>query len=294
MSLFGGSGAHGWSYSAGGEWFSTDGYIAVATAQDPGIAPRGPIDTKSSSTHRSGLASLGYHDESGWRFEASGNVFAEDRGNGTPAVTNNTASRYVAGDVAGGMGGGLFSARIYGGTQGYDQTFSAVSADRTSEDLNRLQHVPTRVVGVGGQWDRPVGRHTILVGAEARFIRGETDETQLTRGRVLGVTEAGGTQRVGSAFVQDTFAATDRLTIVAGAHGDGWHTQSQNTPYEKTLGSFNPRASFAYRVANGVSVRASAYGGFRAPTLNELYRGFRSGNTQTNPNEALGPERERR
>ena len=98
-------------------------------------------------------------------------------------------------------------------------------------------------------------------------------------------------QRVGSAFVQDTFAVTDRLTIVAGAHGDGWHTESQNTPYEKTLGSFNPRASFAYRVATGVSVRASAYGGFRAPTLNELYRGFRAGNTQTNPNEALEPER---
>ena len=36
-----------------------------------------------------------------------------------------------------------------------------------------------------------------------------------------------------------------------------------------------------------LSVRGSAYGGFRAPTLNELYRGFRAGNTQTNPNEAL-------
>jgi outer membrane receptor protein involved in Fe transport len=85
--------------------------------------------------------------------------------------------------------------------------------------------------------------------------------------------------------------ATDRLTIVAGAHGDGWHSESQHTPYNKTLGSFNPRASFAYRMATGVSLRASAYGGFRAPTLNELYRGFRSGNTQTNPNEALEPER---
>jgi outer membrane receptor protein involved in Fe transport len=78
---------------------------------------------------------------------------------------------------------------------------------------------------------------------------------------------------------------------VAGAHGDGWHTASQSTAYNKTLGSFNPRASFAYRVAAGVSVRGSAYGGFRAPTLNELYRGFRAGNTQTNPNEALAPER---
>ena len=92
-----------------------------------------------------------------------------------------------------------------------------------------------------------------------------------------------------SAFVQDTFLVSDRLTIVAGAHGDGWHTESKNTGYNKTLGSFNPRASFAYRLGGGVSLRGSAYGGFRAPTLNELYRGFRAGNTQTNPNEALAP-----
>ncbi len=219
--------AGGWSYSAGGEWFSTDGYITVATTQDPGIAPRGPIDTKSSSAHRSGLASLGYHAENGWRFEASGNVFSEDRGNGTPAVTNNTASRYLAGDAAGGMGGGLFSARIYGGTQGYDQTFSAVSADRTSEDLNRLQHVPTRVVGVGGQWVRPLGRHTILVGAEGQ-VHPRRDRRNAADARPRARRDGGGgTQRVGSAFVQDTFAVTDRLTIVAGAHGDGWHTQSR-------------------------------------------------------------------
>src|SRR6185295_16192525 len=102
-----------------------------------------------------------------------------------------------------------FSARIYGGTQGYDQTYSAVSADRTSEDLNRLQYVPTRVVGAGGQWVRQAGRHAILVGAETKLIRGETRETQLLRGRILGTTVAGGTQNVASAFVQDSVAVSD-------------------------------------------------------------------------------------
>ena len=131
----------------------------------------------------------------------------------------------------------------------------------------------------------------MLVGAEAKFIKGETRETQLAAGRVLASLNNGGTQDVWSAFVQDTLLVNDRLTVVMGAHGDRWHTQSQNTSYDKTLGSFNPRASFAYRVGSGISVRGSAYKGFRAPTLNELYRGFRAGNTQTNPNEALAPER---
>jgi outer membrane cobalamin receptor len=40
-----------------------------------------------------------------------------------------------------------------------------------------------------------------------------------------------------------------------------------------------------------VTLRGAAYQGFRAPTLNEFYRNFSSGNTQTRPNEALGPER---
>jgi outer membrane receptor protein involved in Fe transport len=94
-----------------------------------------------------------------------------------------------------------------------------------------------------------------------------------------------------STFVQDTFLAGSRLTMVVAAHGDRWHTQSKNTSYNKTLGSFNPRASAVYRLGSGFSVRGSLYKGFRAPTLNELYRGFRAGNTQTNPNEALAPER---
>jgi outer membrane receptor protein involved in Fe transport len=290
-SVFGGGRARAVHYSAGGEWFSTDGYINVAKTQDPGIAPRGTIDTKLGSAHRSGLASVGYQTSNGWRLDANGSVFSEDRQNGTPAVINDTASRQLSGEAAGGVGGGFLSAHVFGGTQGYDQTYSAVSADRTTEDLNRLQFVPTRTVGVAGQWVRSFGRHAVLFGAEGKFVNGDTQETQLSRGRVLGVSDNGGTQRTGSAFVQDTFLVSDRLTLVAGAHGDGWHSESQNTPYSKTLGSFNPRASFAYRLSGGVSIRGSAYGGFRAPTLNELYRGFRVGNTQTNPNEALLPER---
>ncbi len=291
ISMFGGGRSRGWSYTAGGEWFSTDGYIAVAEEQDPGIAPRGPIDSEIASKHRSGIASIGYHAGNGWRFETAGSVFTDNRLNGTPAVINDTASRQGASEVAGGLAGGLLSARAFAGTQGYDQTFSSVSADRTSEDLNRLQRVPTKFSGAAAQWARPTGRHTVLVGAEAKFIKGETQETQLAAGRVLATLNNGGTQDVWSAFVQDTFLVNDRLTVVMGAHLDRWHTQSKNTSYDKTLGSFSPRASFAHSLGSGISVRGSAYKGFRAPTLNELYRGFRAGNTQTNPNEALAPEK---
>lgn len=293
VSLFGGGRTRGWTYSAGGQWFNIDGYIPVATEQDPGIAPRGPIDSKLGSEHRSALASVGYQASNGWRFDVRGNVFDEDRKNGTPAQINATASRQGSVEIAGGIGGGLLSARGFGGTQGYDQTFSAVNATRTAETLNRIQHVPTEVIGFGGQWFRPWGRHGLLLGSEARFIEGRTIETPFTaQGIPLQTIRPGGTQRLGSAFAQGTFNVSDRFTFVAGIHGDGWHTESDTSGYNKTLGSFNPRASFSYRLGNsGVSLRGSAYHGFRAPTLNEFYRGFRVGNTQTTPNEALLPEK---
>ncbi len=187
ISMFGGGRSRGWSYTAGGEWFTTDGYIAVAEEQDPGIAPRGPIDSEIASKHRSGVASIGYQTGNGWRFDTTGSVFTDNRLNGTPAVINDTASRQGTSEVAGGLAGGLLSARAFAGTQGYDQTFSAVSADRTSEDLNRRQRVPTRFSGTAAQWARPPDGTPCSSGAEAKFIKGETQETQLAAGPRAGV-----------------------------------------------------------------------------------------------------------
>jgi outer membrane cobalamin receptor len=292
VSVMGGGRTGGWSYSAAGEWFQTDGYILVSEDQSPGIAPRGPIDTEAGSEHRSALLTVGYQAANGWRLDASGSVFDEDRLNGTPAVTNATASRQAAVDVAGGVGGGLLSLRGFVGTQGYDQTFAAVDATRTTERLVRVQRVPTDVAGFGAQWVQPLGRHALLIGGETRAIEGTAIETPFNaQGLALATSRNGGRQRLGSGFAQMTFNVNDRLTVVAGGQGSGWHTESANTGRSRTLGSFNPRGSVAYRIGQGVALRASAYRGFRAPTLNEFYRGFRAGNTQTNPNESLLPER---
>jgi len=292
VSIFGGSRSSGLVYSGGGQWFTTDGYIPVAVEQDAGLAPRGPVDSKLASEHTSGLVTLGYQAANGWRADATGSVFDEDRDNGTPAQINSTASRSVSVDVAGGVRGGLLSLRGFGGTQGYVQTFSAVNATRTSETPNRVQRVPTEVIGIGAQWLQPFDRHALLVGAETRHIDGTTIETPITaQGLEQATTRAGGTQRLGSGFAQATLNFSDRLTVVGAAQTLYWHSTSANTGFDKTLNSFNPRGSFTYRLTDVVAVRGSAYKGFRAPTLNEFYRGFRVGNTQTNPNEELLPER---
>jgi outer membrane receptor protein involved in Fe transport len=292
VSLFAGSRSRGLVFSGGGQWFTTGGYVPVAVEQDAGLAPRGPVDAKLASAHTSGLVTLGYQAANGWRADATGSVFDEDRDNGTPAQVNSTASRSVSVDVVGGVSDGLLSLRGFGGTQGYAQTFSAVNATRTSEALNRVQRVPTEVIGFGAQWLQPFNRHALLVGAETRHIDGTTIETPITvQGLEQPTTRAGGTQRLASGFAQATLNVNDRLTVVGAAQTLYWHSISANTGFDKTLNSFNPRGSFTYRLTEVVAVRGSAYKGLRAPTLNEFYRGFRVGNTQTNPNEALLPER---
>ena len=229
----------------------------------------------------------------GWRLGGRANLFSEDRTNGTVVQVNDTDARSGSLEVAGGGAGGFLSAHVFGGTQSYDETFSAISPEppRSSEDLNRVQHVPTRLTGASVQWTRQQGRSILLVGTEARFIRGEMAETEFSQGMVLGAADVGGTQRLASVFVRAMLTANDRLTFVTGAHADAWHSASLGSPFSQTKGAFNPRLSVAYRFGeSGVAVRGGVAGGFRAPTLNELYRRTQRGNDVTMANEALTPE----
>ena len=290
VSVFGGARARSLRYSGGGEWFAIDGYTPVALEQEPGIAPRGSIDGNFGSSHRSAIASAGYQASNGWRADLTANLFSEDRQNGTPISINTTGSRQGSAEVAGGLGGGLLSVRLFGGTQDYHQTFTTVNATRTAEALNRDQVIPTTSGGAGGQWLRPLGGHALLVGGEGRYIKGSSIETPYAQGRALATVDAGGRQKLGSGFVQDTMTVNDRFTLVLGAHADAWHSTSKITANSKSSSSFNPRASASYRLGDGVTLRGALYRGFRAPTLNEFYRTFSSGSTQTRPNEDLGPE----
>jgi outer membrane cobalamin receptor len=288
VSAFMGGQGGDWNFSGAGELFTTRGYIMVAEDE------RGAVDTPAGSTHRSAVGVLGYRAPSSWRFEGRANVFSEDRKNGTPLQVNDTDAGQVAGEVLGDIGGGSLSVRAFRIDQGYDETFSIISAEppRASEELDRIDRVPTNIVGLSTQWVRTWPRSTLLIGGEGRFIDGSSTEVRVDSGRVLGTSEAGGTQRLGSAFVRATFQPSDRLTLVAGGRGDSWRSESLDSLNTQTAGSFSPRLSIVYRVGDsGVSVRGSIYGGFRAPTLNELYRGSRDGNNVTTANAALTPER---
>jgi outer membrane receptor protein involved in Fe transport len=174
------------------------------------------------------------------------------------------------------------------------------------------QRVPT--TGVGGivQWGRALGaRNDFQAGVDWRWVDGESQEEGLDPVKGTSVIlerQSGGTQRTVGAFLQDVMRPLNNLTVTLSARVDDWHNYNghnfetnvpSGTPTANNMPTLpdgsdtvlSPRVAALYRVSNVVSVWGDAGGGFRAPTLNELYRQFRVGTVLTLPNYQLGPER---
>jgi outer membrane receptor protein involved in Fe transport len=71
----------------------------------------------------------------------------------------------------------------------------------------------------------------------------------------------------------------------------GTATNNQPSLPDRSDTAVSPRAAARYQVTEWLSAWGDIGGGFRAPTLNELYRQFRVGTVLTLPNNQLGPER---
>ena len=239
---------------------NTGGYVLVDPAQ------RGAVDRRANASHTA--ADLTFERDRGF---VRGSFYDESRNNGTPLQTNDTTIR----QLAAGANFGAWVLRGWGGNQDYAQTFSAIAADRSSERLTVDQHVPSRNGGASVQWSRPIGVHNAIVaGVEARDVRGTDEEITAARTTIVS-----GNQMIAGAFAEDVISLGD-LSVTAGVRFDRWRNSA-----------VSPRLALLYRVSNDVALTASAYRGFRAPTLNELYRNFRVGNVVTLANANLDPER---
>ena len=282
---------------AAGERLATDGYVPVAEEF------RGPVDVAAESRHTAADLAVERLDDAG-RVFLRGSFFDEDRGNGTPLQLNDTRIVQLTAGGDRSAGAGAVSARVWASDQHYHQTFSAIAADRASERQTRLQDVPSDSLGFSLQWSTALAAHALLAGIESRQVRGESRE-ELFAGSDSSFVTAGGEERSGALFVQDAFAAGARWTVTGGVRIDAWqnrngrrsHRVSQDATSaterfaDRDETAWSPRLSVLYRAAPAVTLSASAYRSFRAPTLNELYRSFRVGNVETVANEKLEAER---
>ncbi|MBI3050722.1 MAG: TonB-dependent receptor [Acidobacteria bacterium] len=286
FSGFGGMQRGPWNVDAAGEWLRTDGVIVV------GEESRGPVDVRADSDYSNGFLGGGYN-AGQWHATVRLSLYDEERGNGTPRTVNSTDWTQVSGEAGGAVGDGAWQVRASGGTQDYYQTFSAVAAGRATERLTFEQTIPTTFATASGQWTRGTAETVWLLGAEFKRARGNQEETRYSvAGVPSGPFPSGGTETNGAMFARVSLTPRDRLTLVLGMRGDFWQsTPSVNTSPTHTAQFFSPRAAAAWTLSPVTSVHASVYRAHRTPTLNELHRRFAVGNTVTNANPLLDPER---
>ncbi|MCG6927489.1 MAG: TonB-dependent receptor [Acidobacteria bacterium] len=293
------------AHAGGGAWsgrvsiqaLHTDGHQAV----DP--SDRGSVDRPVASRHVAVDATTERRVGGDGRLFLRAMYYDEARENGTPLQENDTG----IGLAAAGFDRGPWSLRLWGSSQELRQAFSAVAPDRGTERLTRLQRVPADAAGLSGQWSRALGGHNHLVaGLEGRRVSGSTHETGSIGGAATSELDAGGTQLSAAAFVSDRFQAHPRWLLTAAGRLDVWAQRDGHsflTPLVATVDTaesrftnrsetaLSPRLGVLFRASSVVALSASAYGAFRGPTLNELYRGFRVGQTVTRANPALVAER---
>jgi outer membrane receptor protein involved in Fe transport len=284
-----------WGLQFSGQALHTDGYVLVPEDQ------RGSIDTAAGTGDLTGSLTLSRS------LRRSGNAFirlssfGESRRNGTPIQINDTR---ISSIDLGFDWDDAVSVRLYGSKENFNQNFSAISADRTSESLTNRQRNPSQQAGFAFQWRKAIGDYQMLsAGAEGRDVRGHSAETTFNNSRVTAFVDAGGRQDSLGFFASDSVQFRSWF-FSAGARIDRWQNSrgfsdrvpvtgvpSLNDFPDRSETAFSPRVSLIKRFDRGVSLSASAYRAFRAPTLNELYRNFRVGNVVTNANAALKAER---
>ncbi|MCW5959793.1 MAG: TonB-dependent receptor [Pyrinomonadaceae bacterium] len=239
--------------------------------------------------------------------------FGEARSNGTNLQNNRTHIRHF---VLGGeflfnnlkskIQNPKLAFRVFSGTQVFDQTFSAVSDDRNNENLVRFQRVPAQTFGFSTQFSTVFKENqTFVFGVEAKEVRGASDETGFFNNRATSQTGAGGRERTFSIFLQDFARINSKIILTGSVRFDYWKnfralssTRSLSTNLINTTdfpdrneSAFSPQGSILFQATENLSFHFLASKSFRAPTLNELYRGFRVGNVVTNPNENLHAEK---
>ena len=239
-----------------GNW----GYLAAARVLDTDgyfiidEALRGEVDTPANSRFETFFGRVSYKG-----FHVGVNTFRERRSNGTQLQQND--SRIALLET--GLEGDSWQGRFYVQSGLFKNTFSRVLSGRSREFVTARQEFPT--LGTGGSltWN-PRGQ--LLLGTDWRRVTWQD--------RV---------QNLAGLFVQQTLPLHTRLDLQLGARTDWWQGRTTET-------SLNPRLGILFRGAPWLTLRSSAYRGFRAPTLNELYRPFRVGNVITAENPDLGEE----
>jgi outer membrane receptor protein involved in Fe transport len=303
-----------------GSFFDTGGFPQVIAAE------RGPVDTKARVEYRNIGVKVDYSPVDRVSTFVRAGYFREERdnakmttipaGNAGVPEANDTLWKSASGGVRASLPDNSdLQATLFLDWERFNSNFMAVPAATPARSIGRmtlLQHVPT--TGIGGLvlWTKALStRHLLSAGTDFRRVEGESQERVLdaaTGTNVVTLRDTGGAQISSGTFVQGQFWPVEALSVTVSGRVDHWrnfeaHHNEQSAatglPTATHRGDlpdrddtvFSPRLAALYHVTDRVTAWGSIGTGFRAPTLNELYRQFSVGALVTLANDQLGPER---
>lgn len=276
----------------------SDGHRPLASAQ------RGEID-RSLSLEASGFE-LGttWRPRDDFQLQSRLSVFEEERGNGT-ALTRN-ATEALDFSLRATWEGPRLSHQATGYYQRRDfaSVFTSQAADRASERV-ALDQFDVPGTGIGGSFTSRLSLEddlTLSWGVDARHLDGETNERVTFDNRVR---TAGGEQTFLGIFSQVEATLPGDFDLNASVRLDYYQSRSGSLREVLPDGSLRRDETFpdrehwepsfglnlAKQANDSLHLSIGLSSSFRAPTLNELYRGFRVRNDITNANADLDPER---
>ena len=266
-----GGGSNTWRHFAASAFaraFTTDGYFIVPKSI------RGAIDTRAAVEFVAANARIDYFDSAN-RFFIRFDMLGEHRANGTVLQTNSTGLGTIAANYSHASPRDEISVLFDYTSEEFRAGFSAIGANRATERLTMKQIVPSNGTGAAAFWRHGQAHWHFLAGADTQRVEGFSTDRLVPTGSRVG----GGDVMQHGVFGQFDFTAGPAQLFLGARH--------QFTGGGDTF--FSPNAGFA--IGHGRwRGRGSVYRAFRAPTLNELFREFRQGNTDTLPNAALRPE----
>ena len=296
--------------------FKTDGYANVSSTE------RGLVDNNVAVNFANINVKLEYNPTSQVNAFFKTGYFRENRDNGKVSTfdgteeANDTRWNFVSGGVRIVLPDRSdLQARMFADFETFHSNFLAVPAATPPRSLGRVtlnQAVPTTGVGGVVQWSKAfTGRQFFTAGTDWRWVDGESQEDALDAVRgatVVTRRSSGGSQQSVGAFFQDMLTPVDKVQVTLSARVDHWRNYNAHN-LETTVATgqptvnnkpslpdredtvVSPRVAALYHVTDRVSAWGDFGYGFRAPTLNELYRQFSVGAVLTRPNDQLGPER---
>jgi outer membrane receptor protein involved in Fe transport len=302
-----------------GSVFRTDGFPIVAASE------RGRVDNNATVDFRNFNVKADYNPTTRLNVFVRAGYFGENRDNGKASTfdgteeANNTRWKHASGGFRVLLPDQSdLQARVFSDFETFRSNFLAVPGPpavtvlRSVGRMTLNQRVPTTGAGAVVQWSKALSPEQFVTGgADWRWVDGDSQEDVLDAqvgAQVVTKRVSGGTQRSVGAFIQDLITPAPELEITLSARVDGWRNYDAHN-LETTVATglptanhnpalparedtvVSPRAAALYHVIDCVSVWGDIGSGFRAPTLNELYRQFSVGAVLTLANNQLGPER---